>query len=122
MNDAITQTGNVFKKLHWIVLGLVMLIPGLLKLFVMGPANVQTFLAGLGIPASALFVWVLIFAEIVSGALILARVGLEYVVVIPIIIMLTAAFTAHWGNWPQVLVHIAMATGYGLFGYAQEFR
>lgn len=98
--------------LNWILLGLVMLIPGLLKLFVMGPAAVTGMLAGIGFPAAAFFAWVLIILEILTGALIFARYKLQYVAWIPAIILVVAALTVHWGDWAGVLVHLALASNY----------
>ena len=71
-------------KINWILLGLVMLIPGLLKLFVMKPAAVTGMLEGFGFPGASFFAWILILGEILSGVLILARYKLDKVVYIPI--------------------------------------
>jgi len=105
---------------NWIFLGLVMLIPGLMKLFVMGPSAIVGMLSGLGIPAPAFFAWVLIIGELLSGALILAKWNLHKVVYIPIIVLLVATFTANWGNWTNMLVHLTLVTNFwvlGAFGY-----
>lgn len=104
------------KKLNWLLLGLVMLIPGLLKLFVMKPAVIIEMLAGLGIPAAGFFAWVLIIGEIASGIAILAKWNLKYVVYIPITILLVASFTAHWGNYVNMIVHLALASSFWLIG------
>ena len=100
-----------------ILLGLVMLIPGLLKLFVMGPDKIVGMLDGLGFPAAALFAWVLIVVEIVTGVLILGNWFTRYAVFPAIVILVVAAFTAHWGNWPNVLVHLALSSNYLLMGF-----
>ncbi len=104
------------KKLNWLLLGFVMLIPGLLKLFVMGPTAIINMLASFGIPAPGFFAWVLIIGEISSGIAILARWNLKYVGYIPIIILLVATFTAHLGNWVNMLVHLALASNFWYFG------
>ena len=49
-----------------------MLVPGLMKLFVMKPPAIIEMIAGLGIPAAGFFAWVLIFAEIGFGAAIIS--------------------------------------------------
>ena len=95
-----------------ILLGLVMLIPGLLKLFVSKPAGVVDMLSGMGFPAATFFAWVLILSEIVFGIAILANWKTEYTVWPPIIIMLVAAFTASWGKWPLFLMHLVVASNY----------
>jgi len=92
-------------KVNWVLLGLTMLIPGLLKLFVMGPSAVTGMLSGL-----------LIVAEIASGAAILAKWNVKHFVWLPIIILIVAAFTANWGNWASMLLHIALASSYWMLG------
>ncbi len=105
-------------KVNWILLGLLMLIPGLLKLFVMGPSAVVGMLSGLGFPAATFFAWVLILSEIIFGALILARWNLRYTVWPPMIILTVAAFTANWGNWAGMLLHLTAVSNYWLLGYS----
>lgn len=107
---------NTAFKINWILLGLVMLIPGLLKLFVVKPAAIVDMLSGLGFPAATFFAWLLIFSEIVFGALILARWKLKYVVIPPMIILLVAGFTVYWGNWTNMLVHLVLVSNYWLLG------
>ncbi len=110
------QTKEIAMKLNWILLGLVMLIPGLLKLFVMKPSAVVGMLTGMGFPAPSFFAWLLIISEIVFGALILAKWKLQYTVIPPMIILVVAAFTASWGNWASVLLHLVAVTGYWALG------
>lgn len=97
-----------------ILLGLVMLVPGLLKLFVIGPDAIVGMLSEIALFAWApsFWAWVLILSEIVFGIAILASWRLQYTVWPPIIIMLVAAFTASWGNWPTFLMHLAIASNY----------
>ncbi len=99
-----------------ILLGLLMLIPGLLKLFVIKPATVVGMLSTnvLFAWAPGFWAWVLILSEIVFGIAILARWKLEYTVWPPVVIMIVAAFTASWGNWPTVLMHLVIASNYWL--------
>lgn len=49
-----------------VLLGLLMLIPGIMKAM-MGPAAVGSMLATIGFPLATFFAWVLIIAEIGSG-------------------------------------------------------
>jgi uncharacterized membrane protein YphA (DoxX/SURF4 family) len=95
-----------------ILLGLVMLIPGLAKLFVMGPDAITQMLVGLGFPIAGFFAWLLIILEIAAGIAIIANWNLKYIVAIPIVILLIAAFTAHLSNIANIIVHIALASNY----------
>lgn len=99
-----------------ILLGLLMLIPGLLKLFVMKPAAIEGMLSGIGFPVPMFFAWVLILSEIVFGIAILANWKMEYSVWPPIVILLIAAFTVYWGNWPTFISHIVICSNYLLYG------
>lgn len=110
------------KLINRILLGLVMLIPGLMKLFVLGPTVVVGMLAGFGFPAATFFAWVLILSEIVFGIAILANWKLNYTVWPPIVILLVAAFTAQINNVAQILVHIALASNYLMLGYLGKSR
>ena len=106
-----------------VLLGLAMLLPGLLKLFVMKPEAIVGMLGGLGFPAATFFAWILILSEIVFGAAILLNWKLNYTTIPPAIILIVASFTVHWGNiptdWstlPAVLVHLGLASNYWLLG------
>lgn len=107
---------NVASKVNWILLGLLMLVPGVLKLFVIKPAGVVGMLTGFGFPAPTFFAWLLIPSEIVFGALVLARWNLKYTTIPPMIIMVVAGLTASWGNWAGVLLHLAAAANYWVLG------
>lgn len=97
-----------------ILLGLVMLIPGLMKLFVIGSDGVSQMLSGIALFAWApgFWTWVLILSEIVFGIAILAKWKLEYSVWPPVVILVVAAFTANWGNWGSLVMHLAVASNY----------
>ncbi len=99
-----------------ILLGLVMLVHGLMKLFVMKPAAVVGMLSGFGFPAPSFFAWVLILSEIVFGIAILLKWKLECTVWPPVVILVVASFTAHWANWGNMLVHLALASNYFMLG------
>src|SRR3989344_71576 len=99
-----------------VLLGLLMLVSGLMKVFIIKPDNVTGMLSGIGFPAASFFAWVLILSEIVFGIAILAKWKLEYTVWPPIVIMIVAAFTASWGNWPTVLMHLVIASNYWMLG------
>ena len=105
-------------QVNWILLGLVMLVPGLMKLFVMKPATVITMLSGMpffGL-APAFWGWVLIISEILFGILILAKYKLKYTTIPAMIILVVATFTAHWANWSNMLIHLTLASNYWLLG------
>jgi uncharacterized membrane protein YphA (DoxX/SURF4 family) len=109
----------VLKEAKWvnhIFLGLVMVVPGLMKLFIMGPAMITEMLTGLGFPAASLFAWLLILSEIGFGAAILAKWKLEYTRIPPMIILVVAGLTMHIASVPLVLLHIGMAANYFVFG------
>jgi uncharacterized membrane protein YphA (DoxX/SURF4 family) len=105
-------------KINWILLGLVMLVGGLLKIFSTGIEGVTGMLSGIALFAWApsLWAWVLIIGEVGSGAAILGKWNLKKVVWIPAIILVVATFTAHWGNWTNMLVHLTLASNYLLLG------
>lgn len=111
---------NWAEKVNWVLLGLTMLVAGLLKIFLVKPAGVEGMLSGFGLPAAGALAWVLIIAEVVSGALILAKWQLKYVVYVPIIILVVATFTAHLGNYVNMLVHLTLAANYWLLGVKSE--
>lgn len=104
------------KLINRVLLGLLMLVPGLMKLFVMGPSAVTGMLSGLGFPAASFFAWILILSEIIFGLAILARWKLHYTVWPPIVIMVVAGIatlvTAGEVGVPIFLLHLVAATSY----------
>ena len=122
-------TKETAMKVHWILLGLLMLVPGLLKLFVMKPAAIVGMLSAMPLFAWApgFWAWVLILSEIVFGVLILAKWKLQYAVIPPMIIMAIATlFVAiNWSNlgatqWATVLLHLIAFTGYWILGASSK--
>lgn len=118
-------TKELAMKIHWLLLGLLMLIPGLLKLFVIKSSNVAGMLSGIALFAwaPAFWAWVLILSEIVFGILILAKWKLKYTVIPPMIILAIAILfvTINWSDlggtgWPNVLFHLIAFTGYWMLG------
>ena|SRR3989344_336259 len=114
--NKMSNTKDLAMKANWLLLGLVMLVPGLLKLLVIKPSAIVGMLSGMGFPAPVFFAWVLILSEIVFGALILAKWKLHYTVIPPMIILVIAAFTANWGNWAGLLLHLLVASNYWVLG------
>ena len=102
-----------------ILLGLVMLVAGLMKLFVVKPAAVTGMLAGFGFPAAMIFAWLLIIAEIVIGVMILAKWQMKYAGTIAAVILVGERFTAWWANWGNMLIHLALASNYLMIGWKE---
>ena len=109
---------------NWILMGLVMLIPGLLKIFYIKPAGVSGMLAGFAIFAWAptFWAWVLIAAEVISGVMILAKKHLHIWGIVAAIILVVAAFTAHLGNWTNMIVHLALASNFWMIAMHKKSK
>lgn len=117
------------KTLNLVLLGLVMLLPGLMKLFIIKPSAVTSMLTGIGFPIPMFFAWVLILSEIIFGLAILARWKLNYTVWPPIIILVIAGLTTtiSWqslgqSQWPGLLMHVALASNYWLISKVVNSR
>lgn len=110
-----------YKLINRILLGLVMLIPGLIKLFVSKPAGIQNMLSNIFLFAWAplFWAWILILSEICFGIAILANFRLKYTTIPPIIILSVAVLfvTINWKNfsgtpWSSVLLHLIAISGF----------
>ncbi len=102
-----------------VLLGLVMLVPGLFKLAGMTGIvsfDVAGFLGSLGFPAATFFAWLLLIVEILSGIAILAKWKLEYVIWAPIVVLVVASFAAFRTDISQIVIHLALASNYLLLG------
>jgi len=108
-----------------ILLGSLMLIPGLLKLFVMGPGAITGMMSGIAIFAWApgFWAWILILSEIIFGVAILSNWKIEYTTIPPIIIIIVAAFTVNFNwvdlsqiSWSSLLLHLTVASNYLMLG------
>jgi len=108
-----------------ILLGLLMLIPGITKLLIAGPNAITGMISGIALFAwaPAIWAWILIISEIIFGIAILANWKLEYTTIPPIIIMLVATFSFgfNWSNimqtnWGNVLMHLTIASNYLMLG------
>ncbi len=107
------------KLVNRILLGLLMLVPGILKLFVFKPSGVTGMLAGMGFPLPMFFAWILILAEIGFGIAILANWKLEYTTWPPIVILVVATLvTMDWSSpqWSNLLLHLVAASNFWLIG------
>lgn len=104
------------------LLGLLMLVPGLLKLFQVGVENVASgMLANNPLFAWAPMFWavVLVIAEIGSGVAILTKWKLKYVAYVPAIILAVAVLTTtiNWTalgqtGWSSVILHLVAIANY----------
>ncbi len=111
---------NTKQILLWnrILLGLVMLVAGVMKLFVMGPDAIVGMLSGIGLFswAPTFWAWVLILAEIFAGISILAKWKMKIGTSLAAIIVIVAAFTLNLDNIGNLLMHLALATNYLYWG------
>ena len=108
-------------KFNWVFLGLLMLLPGLQKLFIMGPDAITGMLSGIVLFswAPSFWAWILILSEIVFGTLILAKWKLEYTTIPPMIILVVALLFVgiNWSDllatqFPNVMFHLVAISGY----------
>lgn len=104
-----------------ILLGLLMLVAGLLKLFVSGPDGVSGMLSSLALFswAAGFWAWILIIGEIGSGIAILSSWKLKYTAYVPVIILAVAVLfmTIKWTalgstSWSSVIFHLIAINGY----------
>jgi uncharacterized membrane protein YphA (DoxX/SURF4 family) len=100
-----------------VLLGLLILVPGLAKLFIMGPNAISGMLSGIALFAwaPAFWAWILILSEIVFGIAIIGNYKLRFTTIPPMIILLVAAFAFNWGNWPNFLLHLVAVSNYVVF-------
>ena len=107
---------EIATKINQVLLGLVMLVPGLLKLFVMGPSVVVSMLSGIGFPAPTFFAWLLILSEIGFGAAVLLGWKLQYTTIVPAIILVVAGLTVYMTQYPTLLLHLVVASNFVALG------
>jgi|SRR3989344_3058616 len=106
--------------LNWIFLGLLMLVSGLMKVFVIGYSGVSGMLSSLNFPLPGILAVVLMAVEIIFGLMILFRWKTHIAGTGAGIIIFVAGLTA-WTygqdspNWIQVMMHIVVATNYWMF-------
>ncbi|HIH15470.1 MAG: hypothetical protein QT08_C0013G0027 [archaeon GW2011_AR17] len=108
--------GEIAVKVNQVLLGLVMLIPGLYKLFVLGPSAVVAMLESFGFPVALLFAWLLIVSEIFFGAAVLIGWKLKYTTLVPAVILVLAGLLAYRNDYPSLLLHFVTASNFVAFG------
>ena len=115
------KNSNWLMTVNIILLGLLMLIPGLLKLFSYKPDGVSAMLSGIFLFSWAplFWAWILILGEIGSGLAILGRWKLKYIAIIPVIILTIAVLTStiKWSaigntNWSNLIFHLIAIFNY----------
>ena len=103
-----------------ILLGLLMLVPGLMKMFVFGPSGVTGMFAAMGFPIPMFFAWLVMLSEVIFGAAIIANWKVRYTAWPPMVILLVAVIvTLPWSKlgstqWPTVLLHLVAISSYWL--------
>ena len=103
---------DIAGKVNRVLLGLVMLVPGLLKLFVMGPSAVAGMLSGFGFPMATFFAWLLIASEIVFGIAVLVGWKLEYTALVPAVILVIAGLLVYRSDYGNLLMHLVIASNF----------
>ena len=89
-NDTLSQNGLLGLRFF---LGLLFVIPGIMK--IMAPEMIAGMLAGMGVPMSGFFGWMVILSEILFGAALLAGVRVKYTVWPLVVILVVATFMVH---------------------------
>ena len=107
---------EIATKVNQVLLGLVMLVPGLLKLLVMGPSAVVSMLSGIGFPVPTLFAWILILSEIGFGVAVLTGWKLQYTTIVPAIILVIAGLTVYATDYGNLLMHLVIASNFIALG------
>jgi len=109
------------KLANRMLLGLLMLVPGLMKFFVVGSEGVAGMLSGIGLFswAPAFWAWVLMLSEVIFGLAVLANYKLKYTVIPPVIIMLVAGLTVNIGRTSSLLLHLVAASAYLMLAYKE---
>ena len=105
---------DIAHTVNRVLLGLVMIVPGLLKLFVLGPSAVVGMLSTLGFPAATFFAWLLILSEILFGAAVLIGWKLEYTAIVPAVILVIAGLLVYRKDYGSLLMHLVIASNFAL--------
>ncbi|MBI3623617.1 DoxX family protein [Candidatus Pacearchaeota archaeon] len=104
-----------------ILLGLLMLVAGLLKIFVSGVNDITSLLSKniLFSWAPMFWAWVLIIGEVGSGLAIIGKWNLKYTAFIPVIILVIAVITVDikWialgqTDWVDIIFNLIAINGY----------
>ncbi len=105
-----------------LTLGILFLVGGIMKIFVMGIPNVAGFFESLGIPIALFFAWVVGIVELVGGLMLILGLFTRQSALLLSVIMLVALLTAHLnGTFATALVPLGgtlalLFTGSGPLG------
>ncbi len=86
-----------------IAVGILFIVSGIVKLFIMGPTAVGQFFGGIGIPAPLFFAYLVGLVELLGGIAVLIGFWTRLAAILLSAVMLVAMFTAHLPdllNWP----------------------
>jgi uncharacterized membrane protein YphA (DoxX/SURF4 family) len=112
---------EIWEKTNYVLLGLLMLIPGLLKTFVIGPETISSMLNGIFLFswAPVFWTWILILGEITFGLAILFKWQEKYASYGAVLILSIATLfvTINWSNlmstnWSVLILHLVAITDY----------
>jgi len=106
---------ETMKMVNRILIGLMFLVAGILKVFVIKPAGVVGMLSGIGFPAPTVFAWILILSEIIFGACVLFNVQMKWAPIPLMIILLVATFTVYLTQIPQIFLHLVAVSNIAMF-------
>lgn len=97
-----------------ISLGLLFIVPGIMKL--MNPAMPAGMLEGMGFPAPIIFAWILLLSELIFGLALVVGFKVRYAVWPLAVILLVATIMVHIPStdpmkWINVLFHVVGIAG-----------
>lgn len=89
--------------------GIMFLVAGIMKLT--NPAKITGMLEGLGFPGFAFWAWLLILAELIGGAALIAGFKLKWITPPLAVVLLVATVTVAYKQPTNLLMHIALISG-----------
>ena len=104
-----------FKIIHRILLGLLMLIPGITKIFLWIIRDSVEILSSFPFPIFT--TWFLIVFEIIIGILIISNWKLKLSIIPAIIILIVSAFTVHLDDPLRIFMHFIFIFDYIYIAY-----
>lgn len=99
------------------LLGLLMLVPGLMKLFSLTSTAEMLSKITLFSSAPLFWTWILVMSEITFGFAILVDYKLKYSIIPPITILLLGILIVHIGNVSMILLNLVAITAYLMLAY-----
>ena len=103
------------------LLGLLMVVPGLIFLWHQITDNGSSaFLASIGFSLVVPLAWIIILSQLIFGGMVLFGKHMKYAPLPLAFILLVAALTVWWANWPQMILHITVASNYLVFSLMEK--